>query len=174
MSRKVDQEEFVLELIACQHRLRGFLRCLLVAPADLDDLLQETNRVLLKKSHSFKPGSDFWAWACQVARFEVIAHHRRRSRDRHLYDTELIGDLASRAESQLGNQTELTQQLEHCLKGLSETQSKLLKVRYWDGLSIQRIADDWGRPLGSIRQTLYRLRQQLRSCLELHAGGNKS
>jgi DNA-directed RNA polymerase specialized sigma24 family protein len=41
-----------------------------------------------------------------------------------------------------------------------------LEARYAEGRSAQQIAATLQRPVGSIRQTLYRIRQQLRSCLE--------
>jgi RNA polymerase sigma-70 factor (ECF subfamily) len=172
VEQKDNKDEFVMELIGCQNRLRGFLRCLLVTHEDLDDVLQNTNRVLLKKSHTFTPGTDFWAWACQVARFEVLAHHRRQQRDRHLFDLEFIQELACRAESQLQVQSDLKAALEECLKQLSKSSGELLESRYAEGQSVQEIAMRLGRPVGSIRQTLYRIRQQLRSCLESSMQGS--
>ncbi len=172
MEQKEKEDEFVMELIGCQNRLRGFLRCLLVTHEDLDDVLQNTNRVLLKKSHTFTPGSDFWAWACQVARFEVLAHHRRRQRDRHLFDIEFIQELACRAESQFQGQSDLESALEECLKQLTKSNAELLESRYAEGQSVQEMAAGLGRPVGSIRQTLYRIRQQLRSCLKPYMQGS--
>jgi RNA polymerase sigma-70 factor (ECF subfamily) len=172
VEEKGEKDEFVMQLIGCQNRLRGFLRCLLVTHEDLDDVLQNTNRVLLKKSHTFTPGTDFWAWACQVARFEVLAHHRRQQRDRHLFDIEFIQELACRAESQFQGHSDLEGALEECLKQLSKSNAKLLESRYAEGQSVQEIAAVLGRPVGSIRQTLYRIRQQLRSCLEADREGS--
>ncbi len=64
------------EIARYQSRLRAFVRCLLVRPSDVDDILQEINSVLWQKANEFQPGSDFWAWASQIARFEALNHLR--------------------------------------------------------------------------------------------------
>ena len=40
-------------------------------PNEADDVLQNTNLVLLKKREAFRPDADFGAWALQIARLEV-------------------------------------------------------------------------------------------------------
>ncbi|MFN6162181.1 MAG: sigma factor, partial [Planctomycetota bacterium] len=68
----------IVSLIAShQTRLRGLVRCLLVRSADVDDVLQEINAVLWEKADQFQPGTDFWAWASQVARFKALNHIRK-------------------------------------------------------------------------------------------------
>lgn len=44
------------------------------------DILQEVNIVLWEKRKSFKPGSNFGAWACTVARYKVLEHRRAEAR----------------------------------------------------------------------------------------------
>ncbi len=51
--------------------------------------------------------------------------------------------------------------LDHCLKQLPPAQRQLLDLRYASDQSIERIAETIGRPAGSIRQTLYRIRAAL-------------
>ncbi len=53
----------VQEIARHQSRLRAFVRCLMVRPSDVDDLLQEINVVLWEKADEFQPNTDFWAWA---------------------------------------------------------------------------------------------------------------
>lgn len=171
MAKEVS-DDFVMQLIGCQDRLRGFLRCLLVANEDLDDVLQNTNYVLLKKSNRFATGTDFWAWSCQVARYEVLSYYRKQSRDRHLFDVDIVKDLASRAEAYFRDQPEQAEVLEVCLDELSEKQVQLIEARYSATQPIQKIAEDLQRPAGSIRQTLYRIREQLRACIESKLSGD--
>ena len=60
-----------------------------------DDVLQETNLVLLRKESDFQPGTDFVAWASQVAAFQVKNDRAKRGRDRLTFDDALLGQLAS-------------------------------------------------------------------------------
>jgi len=78
---KTPPNPVVQEIARHQSRLRAFVRCLMVRSSDVDDLLQEINVVLWEKCDEFQPGSDFWAWASQIARFKVLNQVRKYGRD---------------------------------------------------------------------------------------------
>ena len=61
------------------------------------DVLQETNLVLCKAAE-FVPGTNFTAWSCRVAYYEVRASLTNKGRDRHCFDDVLLSRLAARAE----------------------------------------------------------------------------
>ena len=48
---------------------------------------------------------------------------------------------------------------------LSEQEREMLTLRY-GGSSVQAIAERWGRTVGSISQTLYRVRGKLAECVK--------
>lgn len=160
-----ERESFVLLIAAHQTRLRAFIRCLLIGSPDVDDVLQETNRVLWQKCETFVSGSDFWAWASQVARYEVLAYQNRRNRERGLVDSELVQQLAHIAAAELEDADHRLQMLEECLKELPSASRQLIELRYFSEQSIPLISAAVNRPEGSIRQTLYRIREALRECV---------
>ena len=166
----------VQEIARCQPRLRAFVRCLLVRQSDVDDLLQEVNAVLWEKGDEFQPGTDFWAWASQVARFKALNLIRRYARERLVFDPEMLERMAEVAEQRLSQLDERRDALEHCLNRLAPAQRQLIDLRYVDGHAIERIAESIGRPAGSIRQTLYRIRGALLNCIEqqLATGGTEA
>ncbi|MEZ5948397.1 MAG: sigma-70 family RNA polymerase sigma factor [Planctomycetaceae bacterium] len=84
------QKLLVQEIARCQPRLRAFVRCLLVRQCDVDDLLQEVNAVLWEKAEEFQPGTDFWAWASQIARFKALNLIRKHARERLVFDPEIV------------------------------------------------------------------------------------
>ena len=51
-----------------------------------NEVLQETNLVLWRKSDEFQSGSDFKAWSFRVAHFQVMAFRQRQIRDRLVFD----------------------------------------------------------------------------------------
>jgi RNA polymerase sigma-70 factor (ECF subfamily) len=162
-----DEPETLVQLIAAhQTRLRGFIRCLLFDLHDVDDVLQETNRILWQKAQDFVPGTDFWAWSAQVARLEVLAHLKRRRRDSHLFDTDLLQEVAALAEDHLRSCDERRAALERCLEQQPAASRQLLELRYTLDFSNQSIAEKLDRPVGSIRQTLYRIRNSLMQCVQ--------
>lgn len=149
-----------------QARLRGLVRCLLVRSADVDDVLQEINAVLWEKGSDYQPGSDFWAWASQIARFKALNHIRKYSRDRLVFDDVLINGLADLACRRLEQSNDRREALEKCLNELPPPQRQLIDLRYAGGHAIESISQIIGRPQASIRQTLYRVRQILLACIE--------
>ena len=89
-----DPDTFVQELTKHQSRLRGFIRCLLFRSEPVEDVLQETNLLLWNKADQFQPGTSFWAWASEVARYQVLTHWKKQGRDRHVFDEVLVNELA--------------------------------------------------------------------------------
>lgn len=165
MVRKATQEIVVQEIARHQSRLRAFVRCLLVQPSDVEDLVQEVNKVLWEKADEFQPGTDFWAWASRIARYKVLNQIRKYGRERLVFDDSILEQLADVAERRLPELDRRREALDHCLKLLPSAQRQLLELRYAGGQSIESLAASIGRPAGSIRQTLYRIRGALLECI---------
>ncbi len=166
MSAPRDPETFVCELTGHQRRLRGLIRCLLLHPGAVEDVLQETNLLLWRKAGDFVPDTDFWAWSSRVARYQVLTHLKQRRRDRLVFDEQLLHDLAALAEERARTSEERQAALASCLEKLPAPQRQLLDLRYGLQQSIDDVAQNIQRPAGSIRQTLYRIREALLKCIE--------
>ena len=142
------------------------MRCLLVRSSDVDDVLQEINAVLWEKADEFKPGTDFWAWASQIARYKVLNQLRSYGRERLVFDLATVERLADVAEQRVKDLDARREALDECLNKLAPPQRQLIDLRYVDGHAIDRIAETVGRSAGSIRQTLYRIRAVLLECIQ--------
>lgn len=159
-------ESFTLQLTRHQLRLRGLVRCLLFDSGQCDDVLQDVNVTLLRKSGEFQPGTDFWAWAVQVARYQVLTHAKRLGRDRLVFDDDVLALLCDDAQERLTQLDDRREALTGCLEQLPAPQRQLLEMRYSLGQSLDDISRALSRPEGSIRQTLYRIRELLLNCVE--------
>ena len=73
---------YMQQVVGWQPRLYAFVLSLTGNPNEADDVLQNTNLVLLKKREAFRPEADFAAWAMQIARFEVQRLRERNARVR--------------------------------------------------------------------------------------------
>ena len=142
----------------------------------MDDILQEINAVLWQKAHEYRPGTDFWAWACQIARFKALNHLRKLGRERLVFDDTVLQQLASAAVERLDHLEEYRVALDHCLRKLPPPQRQLIDLRYSAGQTIESIGQSIGRPVGSVRQALFRIRATLQACIErqLLAAGESS
>jgi RNA polymerase sigma-70 factor (ECF subfamily) len=161
-----DLDAFARELSRHQARLRGLIRCLLFNRQDVEDVSQDTNVLLLRKAADFRPGTDFWAWSSQVARYQVLTHCKKLKRDRLVFSDELLATLAEDLGSRVAEVDDRRTALDACLTKLPAPQRQLLELRYGPKSSIEEIAVSLERSAGSIRQTLFRIREALLACIE--------
>jgi len=166
VSEQGPSEAFVRELTASQPRLRAFIFSLLPHREASLDVLQDTNVVLWRKAAMFQEGTNFLAWACQVARNEVLAHYRDRDRDRHVFDENLIAELAEFGQQQADEPNPLAQYLEECLSRRTEEERQLLHERYSPGVSVQQMAAERQMTANAISIMLSRLRHALHECIQ--------
>lgn len=158
--------QFVMDMIACQRRLYAYVLSVVFDKERARDIVQQTNLVLLEKKAEFQPGTNFGAWACRVAFFEVLADRRRRTRDRHLFDDEIVASLAKQAEEASAHADERVEALEQCLEQLSPENRTLIRDRYSPGGSVAEIAATANKSAAAISSILYRLRSTLVDCIQ--------
>lgn len=150
-----------------QASLRAYIISLMPGIEGASDLLQSTNLILWEKKESFQPGTNFIAWAFAIARYEVLNHKRKQQRQKPIIslDADLVDELAHYSLLP-PEETELRlRALEHCLSKLSLDELELVQNRYASDTTLQRYAERIGRPFGSLRVTLHRIRSGLRKCI---------
>jgi RNA polymerase sigma-70 factor, ECF subfamily len=166
---------YMQRVIDWQPRLYGFVLSLLADRNEADDVLQNVNLVLLRKQESFQGGSDFGGWAMQIAYLEVQTHRKRNSRARQRLSDVAVEFLTETARTVDGGWEAHREALRKCLDLVPEKQRELLACRY-GGQTMESLSAQLGRPIGSISQSLYRIRNRLADCirrrltLESHAG----
>jgi len=167
-----DTDAFERLLAAHQSRLFGFIRSLTGPSDDVDDILQNTNRVLWKEAETFEPGTNFRAWAFQVARHQVLRHRDRRKRDGDQipFSDALLETLAVRAEEKESSLERRRRFLQGCLEKLSDRQREVIDHRYFKRESVQDIADRLDMTPNAVSQLLFRGRENLLHCIETQLG----
>lgn len=158
--------EFVQLLTSHQSRLYAYVLSLLGDRTQAEDVMQETNAVLWRKAHKFKLGTNFVAWMFKVAYFQVMAHRRRLTRERLVFDDEFLQDVAEDAEQQCEWQEEKQRLLGDCIVKLNDGYQKLIRRRYSEGATLQSIAFQSGQSENSIKQALFRARAVLIECVK--------
>jgi RNA polymerase sigma-70 factor (ECF subfamily) len=157
-------KDYVNLMTGHQSNLRAFIVSLMPGSQDVADVLQETNAALWLKRHRFEAGSNFGAWAFQIARFEVM---RQRGRNKRLqlivFSDELLEILAETDMPE--NPDARLAALDGCLDKLSDTQRRIVHERYTAGCSLEKYAAETGRSPGSIRMALLRIRDILKDCV---------
>jgi RNA polymerase sigma-70 factor (ECF subfamily) len=167
-------EQLVTWIAGAQRPLYAYIRSLAGPWADAEDILQEVNVVLCHKAAEYDGRGQFLTWACRVAYFQVLHHLKQRRRDRNVYfDEAVLEDLAGKLAGEVERLDGRLEALRHCLGRLSPEHRGMITARYAAGGSVQAVADQLGRPAGSVRVSLHRVRLLLLGCIErtLKAGG---
>lgn len=165
-----DPNESCTQLIlGAQRRLYAYILAFVPNKADADDVLQETNSVLLRKANTFQPGSDFWLWSSKVAYFEVLNYRKRRQRNQTVLavDEDVLQTMAHEATEAFADVDERLLAMRQCLEKVAPTHRELIRFRYQQELSAEQIAAKVGRTPLAVRQVLFRIRDELSKCISM-------
>jgi RNA polymerase sigma-70 factor (ECF subfamily) len=160
-----ENEAFLELLTRHSSQLFAYIYALVQNLHDAEDLYQKTSIVLWRKFAEFESGTDFVAWACRTARLEVFNYIRIRRRDRHLFSESFLAELADDQVDRSEHLESRKSALEQCLEKLPEKDRRLIDVCYGGDGSIKQAAQRLGRPVGSVYDSLSRIRRVLFECV---------
>jgi RNA polymerase sigma-70 factor (ECF subfamily) len=161
------QAEFVGLLTECQLSLLLYIRSLMPGDHRAADVAQQANAKIWELRDDFELGTNFRAWAFAIARFEVLNHRKRQARDARLvFSEDLEKTIASELEEFSDNFLFRHEALRHCLNTLKPESRRLLMERYTSKDSLTDFANRIGRPAGSVKVSLHRLRTAIGECIE--------
>jgi RNA polymerase sigma-70 factor, ECF subfamily len=165
-----EQEHHALfsELIA-RHRseLYGYIFAVVRSWEDADDLFQSVCLVLWSKFETFRPGTNFFAWARQTAK-NKISLFLRHKRQPQFIDEDLLDTLTEIVIDTKGDWAEANlAALRRCREKLATTDEELIKLHYGQGLGTRQIADHLRRSQQSICRSLNRIRCWLFECVQM-------
>ena len=167
----IDQtEEFIELMTSFQGRLYAFILSLTGDPNGANDILQETNIILWKKSGEFEMGSNFKAWSFRIANFQIMAHRQRKMRDRLVFDDDMIEEIIAEATEADELYNIKQGKIDSCMSQLPDRQRDLIKMRYTIGKSVNQMAEDLKSTANSIAQALFRARNNLTQCVKTLKG----
>ena len=165
-----NSDEFLQLITKFQGRMFGFLLSLLGDVDQANEVLQETNLVLWRKSDEFQSGSDFKAWSFRVAHFQVMAFRQRQIRDRLVFSDEVIEQFSRDAAAQDEAYEQRIELLATCIASLSELNRDVLCRFYEQGESLDTIAASLKRTANAVGQMLFRIRKSLIQCVSNENG----
>src|SRR6476661_9342927 len=102
-----------------QRQIFSYIYVLVPNRNDAEDLLQETSLVICEKFNEFREGTDFVAWACQIAYWRVRYSRQKYARSKVFFDQEIVDVLAQTAGGMTGELDERHEALAACLQKLN-------------------------------------------------------
>ena len=162
-----DQVAFVEQLTVLQGAMRDFCNSIMFGDHGVDDVLQESNRVILEKASEFTPGTNFRAWVFSIIRFQAMAYYKKASREKKVvFSTGLTQSLLDESLGQNQSYVDKMAALERCVAELRTTERELLGNRYWGKKTLGEYAKEVGRSVDALKRSLFRIRKRLRGCVE--------
>src|SRR5437667_11409220 len=73
-----------------QRQIFSYIYVLVPNRPDAEDLLQETSLVICEKFHEFREGTDFVAWACQIAYWRVRYSRQKFARAQAGLESQIV------------------------------------------------------------------------------------
>ena len=144
-------DELVKELHPDVWRLCRYLG----APADPDDLAQETHERMLRSLHRFRGDGSVRSWALSIAR-RVCADSTRRAQRRRRLDERLLGGGPPEPHHDSS-----WHEIDELLAPLDPDRREAFVLTQLVGLSYEEAAESVGCPIGTIRSRVARARAQL-------------
>ncbi len=159
--------EFDNILTRTQVHLRAYIAGLGISPNDVDDLAQDVYLEFYRNQQARPDDVLPERWLKGIARNLCMNHFRVTQRKGAQHREALLQILAQTSGTieRHGDVSEIPPALKDCMAKLPERSRTLVKFRYVDNQSAERIAETVNMTAESVRVTLHRVRATLRKCL---------
>ena len=172
MAEPEDKRDRVLRAaFDCRDDLLAYARSLLGNYSAAEDAVQEAMLVVVKKFDQFEEGTSLLAWCRSIVRIEVLRakqrHQRERSFAQRLLDDAVDAAFHEFQESRSNeDRHDRHEALEGCIEQLSDNGKRVLSARFIDNLAYSQIGERLGMTIEAVRKSLFRSKNQVRSCVE--------
>ena len=138
MTKEHDKNLRFFQLYTGAHvRLYGFLLAILHDHGDAEDLLQETAAILWEKFDTYQAGTNFGAWATQIAKHKAFEFLRFNKKTRMVLNEQLYLNISDYYEKHSDDYSERTVVLKKCMAKLGENERELLLLRYKRDITVK-------------------------------------
>ena len=162
-------DEFMRLFSRHQRQVYAYIATVLVHPADVEEVLQETSIVLWTKFDTFRRDESFVKWACGVAHLQILRYFRQQKRrPLPLEDSTLEMLLADRTAME-DDLADRRSRLAACMKQLRPADREMIGACYAPGTNFKTAADKLGRSVGALYHSLGRIRRALFECVNRRA-----
>ena len=165
-SMPTDHDEFVRTLLAERGTLLGFIHSLVRDRHVAEDVFQSVMVAAISKRDEIHDREHLLKWLRTAARFEALSQIRRNVAQPAGLDDSVLNQLEShwaRHDAHPGSVK--LDALRHCVDRLAPNARHLLRLRYEDGISGERLAAVLGKSLNTVYVTLTRIHRALAECV---------
>ncbi len=159
------QKTLMLLMTRHQRQIFAYIYTLVPRRHDAEDLLQETSVVICEKFSDFRLGSDFVAWACQIAWWRIRYSRQKFARSKVIFDQTILDAVAKTASTMHAEIDARHEALSHCLQKLPQRDREFVLTRYEPEGGVEEAARRTGRTIETAYKALTRIRKLLYDCV---------
>lgn len=153
--KKVFDEKAIL-------RLKGVISQKVGDPMEAEEILQETLMAAIDCLPMYSGKSSFFTWLCGIAKHEIADFYRKKKIKSLLFSRlPWLENLASEAlgPEQIMLRKELQGKVFKTFKSLTEGYSQVLRLKYYQGLTVKQIAGKLNETIKAVESRLTRARK---------------
>jgi RNA polymerase sigma-70 factor (ECF subfamily) len=158
-------DEFMRLYLAHEHKIRGYILCLVSNWADADDIQQQAAIVMWKKYTPLSP-EHFLHWALRIAHFEVMNHLQKQRNRLPAYSPSVLEELEAKAAQAVQEEDRRREALQTCVGHLGPKDQELLRLRYEVDATVQTVAARVEPSVDAVYKALNRIHCQLLLCIQ--------
>ena len=133
--------------------------------ADAEEIVFRTFEQAVKKIRQFKPTGDFYKWL-----YTIMLNFRRMDVRRKGPDVVAFGTTADLPEVPIASFVDVVsaanaEEVRVAVQGLSEVHREVTVLRYFEGRTVEEIAEMLGVPVGTVKSRLHHARIALHAVL---------
>jgi RNA polymerase sigma-70 factor (ECF subfamily) len=151
--------------LAHEHKIRGYILCLVSNWADADDIQQQAAVVMWKKFASFASEEHFLHWALRIAHYEIMNYLQKKRNRLPSYSPSVLEALEAKAAQAVQDEDRRREALQKCVAQLRPRDQELLRLRYEAGATVQAVAAAVERSVDAVYKALNRIHYQLLLCI---------
>jgi len=164
-SDKQMMEEIAVYWTNVQPSISAFIMSIVPRFQDADDILQQVAVAVVKNYDKYDKKNSFTGWAIGIAKHEILMYWRTHSKGKLIFDIETIDTVSKAHEKESVKFNAMRSALDGCIKKITGRTRQILEMRYFNELSVSRIAQKLGMTSGSIYTVLHRIRIALEECI---------
>jgi RNA polymerase sigma-70 factor, ECF subfamily len=134
-------------------------------PGRCEEIVVDTMHEVWKHPERFRGESKFSTWLIGIARHKMLDAFRQRHPDHEELDEALPSEDAG-AFDELA-QKQRREGVQHCMEKLSEEHRECLHLVFYEGFSVNEVAEVQKVPQNTVKTRLFHARQKIKTCLSL-------
>jgi RNA polymerase sigma-70 factor (ECF subfamily) len=161
-----DELDFVSLISTTQRRILAYIITLVPNRNDAEEIMQETTILMWEKRSEFIPGTDFVAWGARIAYYKILNYRKRAMKNHLVIDEMQFTSIEEQAIEKCRQSEEVLYKLDECINKITESDRRLVWMRYSQNISVKEIAFRINKSVRSVYLAISRIHGLLLRCIE--------